>query len=440
MNLYQQYASVNKRLARGESLYWHPDASALNVEETAGPDRRLLRYPKIGVYAGSGTSHSWLWFADLFERMGFLDVVFLQEKAVKTNGLAGLDILAVSGGDTFAVAEALGAQGARQIKAFVEQGGTYIGSCAGAYLPMNSSKPHLNMFNFADVKITNLSKTLPQALRMAHKCSTAYGCDFVFHPIREAVSIKKNDVAPFYGNGTLTAPMYGGPSMVPSANAQVLASYDAFTKKTLFLIDKKIACDTLVGKAAAVRVARGEGFFYLFGPHFEHPHYPDANKLVADAIFWQKEPGNVQSYQTDMDSSTCRDDEILKGTQAKKFIQDIKRELSNSRIVATGMDFLPIQWLIGQKIYEPEKIRVFLESMWKRLKLLSACDQIIVAPGITAMIRQYASEIVIMLRRLKTEIDKKQDTLSLAQAVFERLHTLTILFFNIYFKTIAADG
>ena len=107
MNLYQQYASVNKRLARGESLYWLPNASALNVEETAGPDRRLLRYPRIGVYAGSGTSHSWLWFADLFERMGFLDVVFLQEKAVKTKGLAGLDILAVSGGDTFAVAEAL---------------------------------------------------------------------------------------------------------------------------------------------------------------------------------------------------------------------------------------------------------------------------------------------------------------------------------------------
>ncbi|MBU0465841.1 MAG: hypothetical protein KKE12_19980, partial [Proteobacteria bacterium] len=63
-----------------------------------------MNYPKIGVYAGSGTSHSWLWFVDLFEKAGFYDLVFLDEFFVQNNDIKALDVLVVSGGDTFAVA------------------------------------------------------------------------------------------------------------------------------------------------------------------------------------------------------------------------------------------------------------------------------------------------------------------------------------------------
>lgn len=438
MNLYRQYASVNRRLARGQTLYWNPETPGLRVTESGGPGLRLLKHSKIGVYAGAGTSHSWLWFVDLFERMGFLDLVFLDEKHVQRNGLTGLDVLAVSGGDTFAVARALGARGAEQIKAFVERGGVYMGSCAGAYLPMNSSKEHLNRFNFADVKITNLSKTLPQALRMAHKCCSAYGCDFVFHPIREAVSIRKRGIAPFVGFDAVTAPMYGGPSMAPSDRAEVLATYEAFTPKTLFLLDEKIARDAFLGQAAAVRVTRGKGCFYLFGPHFEHPHYPESNQLVADAVLWRN-PANAEHAGQTLKQGVQGTYEILKGAQAKKFILDIKRELSNARIVVAGLDLWPIEWRIGQKIYEPEKIRVFIESIWKRLKPLSACEGVRVIRGISSRIRQNAVEMVQILRQLKTNMDKEQDTHNLAQTLFESLHTLTILFFGVYFKSIADD-
>ena len=103
-----------------------------------------FRIPKIGIYTGKGASHSWLWFVEVFERLGFYDLSFLTEADLVKDSLENVDVLAVSGGDTFAIAEALGPQGANRLKTLITRGGLYLGSCAGAYLPLNSSKEHLN--------------------------------------------------------------------------------------------------------------------------------------------------------------------------------------------------------------------------------------------------------------------------------------------------------
>ncbi len=412
---------MNARLARGETLYSDANKS------------KRLRYPRIGIYAGAGTSHSWLWFVEIFDRMGFHDITFLDENAVQHSGLKDLDVLAVSGGDTFAVAEALGAKGADSLKSFVEEGGLYIGACAGAYLPMNSSKEHLNLFNFADVKITNLSKTLPKAERMAHKFCASYGCDFIFHPVREDVRLRTNGLPPFTGPPFLTAPMYGGPGMIVPENSDVLAYYDGFTEKTSFLVNKALARDILLGKAAVVRVYKGKGCFYLFGPHFEHPRFPEANKLVADAIYWDiRETPETRS-------SSDQEEEILWGDEAKKLIRDIRRELSNSRIVATGLEIMPIQWMIGAKIYEPEKIRVFLEAMWPRIRPLEKCSQIRIQQGMAERIVHYAKDTTALLREMKHQVDQKHETVASATVVFDLLHKLSTAFFNLYFRNLMFD-
>jgi len=82
-----------------------------------------VHYPKIGIYTGTGTSHSWLWFVDIFERFGFYDLVFLNESDIHEIGLNGLDVLVMSGGDTFAVAEGLGKKGAEKLEDFIVNGG-----------------------------------------------------------------------------------------------------------------------------------------------------------------------------------------------------------------------------------------------------------------------------------------------------------------------------
>ena len=193
-SVYKKYALINERLARGEEWFFSLSNTGSEVTRCPGRRSRKMKYPKIGIFIGSGTSHSWLWFVDLFDRMGFHNLDFLDESAVQKGSLAAVDVLAVSGGDTFAICKALGPSGAREIKAFIEKGGLYIGSCAGAYLPMNSSKTHLHNFNFAAVKITNLSKLLPGCLQLEHKFATAYGCNYIFHPVREAVTLNPTDL------------------------------------------------------------------------------------------------------------------------------------------------------------------------------------------------------------------------------------------------------
>ncbi len=429
--VYDQYAAANDRLARGKRLFFSGQEGAGRITDRGTPGSRRLRYPKIGIFAGEGTSHSWLWFVDLFDRMGFHALSFLEESAVQEGGLEDLDVLAVSGGDTFSIAAALGAAGARKIQAFIENGGLYIGSCAGAYLPMNSSKPPLNLFNFAAVKITNLSKLLPECHQMTYKFSMAYGCCYVFHPVREAVGVRINGSLPFAAAGSLTAPLYGGPGMLAADTDQVLGYYENFTNKTAFLVDEALACETLIGKAAAVRVPLGSGCLYLFGPHFEHPHYPQANRLVADAVFWD----SASSLQGTPPPQVKA--EILSESGSRELIRDLKRELSNSRIVATGLELQPIRWLIGSKYYEPEKIRVFLESMWRRIKPLEARDRICADADSPTELLAYAMQATELLRLMKNELEEKRDTVCIARRLFTLLRSYTAAFLRLYFLTVS---
>ncbi len=390
---------------------------------------------RIGIFAGTGSSHSWLWFVDTFERMGFLNLRLLDVSDIDRGGLIDCDVLAVSGGDTFAIAEGLGPSGARQIRRFIEAGGLYIGSCAGAYLVMNSSKPHLNRFNFAAVKITNLNKTLPECRRMPHKFSVCYGCRYIFHPVRGAVELELTGSGPFGQKGErLYAPLYGGPGMTVSGDGQILARYAGFTAKTQHLVDRDIARNTLVGNAAAVRVFLGDGSLYLFGPHFEHPHYRSANELVARAIFSDAPRRDTDHRPYAPQKQTG--DESMPGHTS--WIRDLKRGLSNSRIVATGLEMRPVRWRIGSKFYEPEKIRVFIESMWKRLKRWEKDG----APGCpaasAAQLVRCTEETTTLLRRLKRELDAGTDTQPLAEALFDRLHHLSKTFLGAYFRALNA--
>ena len=427
--VFDQYAAANERLARGERLFFTGRSGQGRISERETTGSRQLRYSKVGIFTGEGTSHSWLWFVDLFERMGFNKLSFLNEYNVQEGGLEGLDVLAISGGDTFAIATALGKNGASEIRRFIEKGGLYIGSCAGAYLAMNSSKSPLNLFNYAAVKITNLSKYLPHCHEMPHKFSTAYGCCFVFHPVRESIGLRVNGTVPFSGPGALTAPLYGGPAMIASDGAQVLAHYEGFTNKTVYLVDEALAYETLIGKAAAVRANLGRGTIYLFGPHLEHPHYPEANGLIADAIFWDA------GRSSHNDPAQRVKSEKLTETESRDLIRALKRELSNSRIVAAGLELSPLRWLIGTKYYEPEKIRVFLDSMWHRLKFLEARGRLCTTEWTPTDLRAWATEITSMLRLMKNNLDQDHDTLPVAGQLFALLQKFTAAFLHLYFLT-----
>ena len=428
--VYDAYAAANTRLVRGERVYFDPFLKSRPFSSCQSPRSKPVSYPKIGIYTGTGSSHSWLWFVELFDRMGFHDLDLLDAAAIQSRDLQSFAVLAVSGGDTFAIAQALGPAGARCLKTFIENGGLYIGSCAGAYLVMRSSKPHLNLFNYTSVRITNLSKLLPACRGLAHKFSQAYGCDYIFHPVRDAVTIEPTGKAPFWGTRPLDAPLFGGPAMIPSDTDCVLARYKAFTNKTRYLVDERIARETLLGKAAAIRAALGKGHLYLLGPHFEHPHFQEANRLVADAVYWD---GGRRHNAT---GPTQNDVPALAVTAGEKLLQTLKRELSNSRIVAVGLEMMPVRWRIGNKYYDPEKIRVFLDAMWQRIKRLEKTRPLRTEPDLALQLAAHAEKTTGLLRELKHRLDDSDDTDPLARDLFTLLPGFTTAFLGLYFQTI----
>jgi len=386
-------------------------------------------HPRIGIYTGRGTSHSWLWFVEVFDRIGFFDLAFLTETDLRGDGLDRCDVLAMSGGDTFAIAEGLGPEGADKLERFITHGGLYIGSCAGAYLPLHSSKEHLNLFNFVPSKIGNLTRSLPEARGLREKFCTAYGCAYVFHPVREAVRLATNGFAPFKKAPSLDAPLYGGPPLIAGGSAQVLATYSGFTEKTVFLVDKKLASDTLLGKAAVIRQKMGQGYLHLYGPHFEHPRFTVANQLLTDAMLYDLRPEPVQIHET------IPSEGMISGEACRDLLKEVKRETSNARIVAVGLETLPVQWTIGNKVYETAKIREFIEPVWQRIKPLERLNQLSLLPGQAGRLLQAAAETTALLREMKRDLKRGTDALQKAKDLFDGLHRFSTLFLEIYFRT-----
>jgi len=385
--------------------------------------------PSIGIYTGSGASHSWLWFVEILDRMGLYHVHFVDERDILSNALEPLNVLLMSGGDTFAIAEGLGAEGSDKLRRFIEGGGLYIGTCAGAYLPLRSSMDFLNRFNFIDVRISNISRRLSETERLSfekHACSS-YGCEFVFHVVREDVILEMVNGYQGDGKKEMIAPLFGGPSMLPSEDIEPIAIYKGFTKKTKFLVEEGLAERTLIGNIAIGKKSMGKGHLYIFGPHFEHPHYPACNLFLAE-IVCKNQNGRPKAIQKDPSG------EPIKGEALKALLKDLKRELSNSRIMASGMDDLPIHWLIGNKYYEPEKISVFINMVWNKLKDLESLPGLEMEKESLLQCIEISKRITREVRTIKSEMREEGDATFLVSELFLDLKALSSNFFTLYFK------
>jgi hypothetical protein len=333
----------------------------------------------------------------------------------------------MSGGDTFSIAENLGVEGSETLRNFVNSGGVYIGSCAGGYLPLRSSLEPLNRFNWVSAKIANMAKRLPEPKALPEKFCTEYGCSYVFHPVRDEVRLKMVGSPPFSSEKPLVAPLYGGPVFSECDDMTLLAEYTSFTDKTLFLVDEELARGTLIGNGAVGVKGFGKGRLYLCGPHLEHPLYPEANGLLAEMIYegiaiGERRRGTAEAGK----KKVARDPE-------HKLVRSIKREVSNSRIVAFGLERYPISWKIGKKFYEPVKLSVFLEVIWSRLKEIDSLDLCDGDEKISSL-EHMASSLTRQLRQLKHEIELKEETTPLAASAFGTVKRLLSLFLGLYFQ------
>ncbi len=386
---------------------------------------------RIGVYVGQGASHSWTWFVDLMEKYSYGRLCLIQEHDFPRLA-PEQEVLLVSGGDTFAVARALEPPGARALQAFLEKGGLYIGSCAGAYLPLNSSKAPLNAFNFVKCRINNLTRDLPDVLRMPLKFSTRYGCDYIYHPVREEVRVRMEDGFPLWGGREVSVPLYGGPPLNLSDDIVPMAFYTRFTERTLFLTEREIAEQVYLGKVAACEKPFGEGRMVLLGPHFEHPWFPEGNDIIHQWIARHAHPDRppvaAELNRPGRNKPHVRRD-VLSSQNRRRF----KRELSNMRIRAYAMTRRSVHWRIGAKVYEPEKILPFVDAVWKRIAGRGSASDGTVSKDRQEALVDRSAACNGLLKELAERIDAGEDSRELAEEVFSSLKALAVGFLGLYF-------
>jgi hypothetical protein len=292
---------------------------------------------RIAVYTGPGSSNSWVWLAEFLERNWFLNTKF----APDPQKMKDADIIVIPGGDTLGIAGAFGEEGLRRISRTIERGMGYVGICAGAYLPLRSSIPPLSAFNLLDSRIANISSSLPDGIADRERYSVRYGCAYVFHPARGPMALT--------GDENLTAPLYGGPSMIPSPEERVLLSFKGLTEETEVLVNREVCLRTTMGKAACIEGHYGKGRVVCSAVHLEHPDYPEANNYFARTLSSFPAGGGCGVAHCDDGAD----------------IDDAKRTMADLRVLANALD--PRSWKVGVKYWESDKFLFYIDAIRRRI-------------------------------------------------------------------------
>ena len=213
--------------------------------------------------------------------------------------------------------------------------------------------------------------------------------------------------------------------MEPSEDATPVAYYSGFTDNTLFLVDEDLARETVQGRIAVCSKTIGRGKLYLSGPHLEHPHYPTANRFLMEILsdglrerkaFFHKRGESEERSEIPRDS-----------------FRKLKGELSGARIIALALERETMTWLIGKKVYEPEKFRVFIDALWSRINNLEKISWNGLSSETVHGLAASAREVREKLKELKSEMQASTDTTGLVEAIIRELRTLASAFMNVYF-------
>ncbi len=352
----------------------------------------------IAVYSGKGASHSWIWFAELFEKYG-LYPNFIDENSLRIQ--RGASILIVPGGDPVTLARSVGKDGLKSVKRFIHRGGRYIGSCAGAYLPLRTSLSPLSYFNLVNLRVRNIGEKKNEDV----KSYTPYGDRCIIHPFRGDVAIRLN-------GQIMNSPVFGGPVFEKSDEVDVLGVYEGITDNTILFMDREKVMELISGYPAVVQAEKGKGKLLLLGPHLEYPDCKSGNEWLVSWI------GRPDYTFPDYDK-----------VSRESFLRF--REICSDLLVVSGSFIgLPSVWRIGVKAWEPEKLQYFAIAIWKRIKKMDNCRFSVYSFD---EIHLSIERVIQRAKEIKQNIKAGKDTTELASEMFDEILSATRKFMENYF-------
>ena len=175
------------------------------VPEKAAPSAAAQPPLKVAVYADAGPSGIGAveWFR-LVEESPELELHLVDGAAVRAGALDGLDLLVMPGGNSKTEFTTLGTNGIQRMKAFIRNGGGYIGTCAGCCLLMDGTDRRARMMPWD--RAGTEGDTLFPTVQVNEKGAAALGITKGAHRMR----------------------FHGGPFLWPTTNVIAEAQFESW--------------------------------------------------------------------------------------------------------------------------------------------------------------------------------------------------------------------
>ena len=221
-------------------------------EASGGTDAKPLR---VAVYVGKGArnigAYRWL---EITARAKGVAATPVDGEAVRGGALDDADVLVVPGGSSVEESKALGPDGREKVKAFVRNGGGYIGTCAGCCLLMESSKGHPDMLHMIPFKFGPAGGKAEMSVAFNRRAE-------------ELAGIPKGSAILRYAEGPVPLPSLP----VKDADVEVVAAYNADINSA-----GGKERPSMAGQAAAIAGKYGKGRLFVLSVHpesDENDHY-----------------------------------------------------------------------------------------------------------------------------------------------------------------------
>lgn len=239
-------------------------ATAVSEENSKSDKTPPLPTVKVAIYDHSGGKapgpQNLLTF--LTPPNGF-ETTILTPTDIQQGALTSeFDVLIMPGGSAGAQARNLEEKGRDQIRRYVNEGGGYVGICAGAYLSTTYKPWSLGLVN---AKVWDLSHWA-RGTGIVKLNMTPSGCSVLRMP--------KDQVEVYYGQGPMLVP--GTDEDMPGY--EILASYATEVAK------KGAPEGAMVDMHAIIRTMYGKGRVIAYSPHPEKEYGPKS--LMAEGIRW----------------------------------------------------------------------------------------------------------------------------------------------------------
>ncbi|MDF1799281.1 MAG: N-formylglutamate amidohydrolase [Planctomycetota bacterium] len=205
------------------------------------------RRTRVGVYCDAGASGVERGILRALSGFEDVEVVPLSAERIRGGALGDLDVLVQPGGSGGKQGRTLGEAGRERIRAFLREGGGYLGICAGAYL---ASADYSWSLHVLDARV----------LDRAHWARGKGTVELDLSPLGRRLLRTEAEVLPIhYAQGPLLAPA-GDPE---------LADFESLATFRTEIAKKGAPKGVMLGTTAVARGRYGRGRVLCFSPHPE---------------------------------------------------------------------------------------------------------------------------------------------------------------------------